>query len=255
VRILKDVYMVGSGQFGLSDTLDCHAYLLDGGGECALLDAGAGREPQRLIENLRADGWVEGPIAWILLTHAHADHAGGARALRESTLSRLTGARIACSAFEGQLLCSGSEVELGLDRAVRSGIYPRDYTYEHTQPDVLLEPDQQLRVGRYTVRAIEVPGHSPGSICYLAEGEGQRMLFSGDTVFYGGTIGLGNWAGSSLEDYRRSIGRLQGLGVEALFPGHFLWTLRGGQTHLDRAVENLSLAWVPPAWQHQHAHY
>jgi hypothetical protein len=44
------------------------------------------------------------------------------------------------------------------------------------------------------------------------------------------------------------------LGVTALFPGHFMWTLQGGQAYLDKAVENLSLAWVPPAWQHQHQH-
>jgi glyoxylase-like metal-dependent hydrolase (beta-lactamase superfamily II) len=250
MQILKDVYMIASGQFGLSDALDCHAYLLDGGDEIALLDAGAGRDPQRLIDNLRADGYAARPLTWLLLTHAHADHAGGAQALRA-----LTGARIACSATEGQLLATGAAVDLGLDRAIRSGIYPPDYVYAHTQPDLLLEPDALLRVGRYTLHAILVPGHSPGSLCYLAEGAGQKMLFSGDVVFHGGTIGLGNWPGSSLEDYRRSIARLSGLGVEALFPGHFLWTRCGGQTHLDQAIANLDLAWVPPAWQHQHAHH
>jgi len=110
-------------------------------------------------------------------------------------------------------------------------------------------------VGRYTVRAIEAPGHSEGSICYLVSGPGPRMLFSGDVVFHGGTIGLGNWAGSSLEDYRACIGRVSGLEVEALFPGHYLWTLHGGQAHLDQAVRNMAEAWVPPAWQHNHFHH
>ena len=80
------------------------------------------------------------------------------------------------------------------------------------------------------------------------------LEFSGDAVFHGGTIGLGNWAGSNLEDYRRYIGRLSGLSVEGLYPGHFLWTLRDGQEHLDTAVANMASAWVPPAWQHQHPH-
>ena len=143
---------------------------------------------------------------------------------------------------------------MGLDVAKRSGIYPQDYVYEHVEPDVLVDPDQKLRLGKYVARVIELPGHSRGSVCYLVDGGGCRMLFSGDAVFHGGTIGLGNWVGSSLEDYRRCIHRLSGLGVEALFPGHFLWTLRGGQAYLDTAVENLGLAWVPPNWQHQHPH-
>jgi glyoxylase-like metal-dependent hydrolase (beta-lactamase superfamily II) len=104
------------------------------------------------------------------------------------------------------------------------------------------------------MQAIEVPGHSKGSTCYLLRQGERRILFSGDTVFLGGTIGLGNWPGSSLDDYRQYVGRLSGLAVDTLLPGHFLWTLEDGQEHLDRAVENLKLAWVPPAWEHHHAH-
>ena len=249
MRITPQVYLVGSGALGLSDALDAHIYLLDGGDELALVDTGAGRDVAWVLANVRAEGYDERAIRYILLTHSHADHAGGAAALRART-----GAQIICSASEGRLLAEGSAVELGLDRAVRSGIYPPDYVYAHCQPDLVIGSSWELALGRYRVRAIEVAGHSPGSVCFLVEGAGERMLFSGDTVFHGGTIGLGNWAGSSLEDYRGAIGRLAGLGVEALYPGHYLWTLRGGQAHLDAAIENLAQAWVPPAWQHNHPH-
>jgi glyoxylase-like metal-dependent hydrolase (beta-lactamase superfamily II) len=250
MRLCSGVYMVGSGQFGLSDAGDCHVYLLDGGSEMAFVDAGVGHDTERLLANVREDGLAEGKVAYILLTHAHGDHACGAR-----TLQALTGARIACSEYEGHLLASGTLEELSLDRAMRAGVYPPDYVYAHAQPDIVLAHDQTLQVGSYTVRAIQVPGHSPGSLCYLAQGEGQRMLFCGDTVFHGGTIGLANFYGSSLEDYRRFIGRLSGLQVEALFPGHLMWTLQDGQSHLDRAVQNMESMGVPPAWQHQHFHY
>jgi hypothetical protein len=33
-----------------------------------------------------------------------------------------------------------------------------------------------------------------------------------------------------------------------------LWTLVGGQEHLDTAIANVASAWVPPAWQCQHEH-
>ena len=40
------VHLVGSGQsgFSLTDPLDCHVYLLDGGSELALIDTGVGRD-------------------------------------------------------------------------------------------------------------------------------------------------------------------------------------------------------------------
>ena len=249
MRITPDVHMVGSGALGLSALKDCHVYLLDGGSELALIDAGVGLEPGRIIEAIRQEGYDERTIKYLFLTHSHADHAGGAKAMKE-----LTGAQIVCSAVAGQLLAAGSDKALGLDRARRSGIYPPDYIYQHVEPDAILEHQQELILGKFNVRAIEVRGHSPCSLCYLVAGDDHRMLFCGDVVFHGGTIGLGNWAGSSLEDYRRYIGRLSGLAVEGLYPGHFLWTLRGGQEHLDTAVANMALAWVPPAWQHQHPH-
>ena len=104
------------------------------------------------------------------------------------------------------------------------------------------------------MQALIVPGHSPGVACFLASRAGRRVLFASDVVFYQGAIGLGNWAGSSLADYRRYIGRLSGLGVDALLPGHFMWTLQEGQAPLDAAVCNMAGAWVPPAWQHYHPH-
>ena len=248
MQIAKGVYLVGSGDIGLSNG-DCHVYLLDGGDELALIDAGVGARPETILENIRADGHDPGRIAWLLLTHAHADHAGGCLALKA-----VTSAQIVATAEEGRLLAEGTDEELGLDAARRSGIYPDDYVYAHVDPDQTVSHGDVLYVGESAVRVIVVGGHSWACACYLVEAGETRVLFSSDVVFHGGTIGLGNWSGSSLEAYRRDIGRLTGLGVEALFPGHYLWTVRGGQAYLDTAVSNLREAWVPPAWLHMHPH-
>ena len=124
MRITQDVYMVGSGEIRLSNAGDCHVYLIDGGDELALVDAGVGIEPERIVENIRADGFDEERISCLLLTHCYADHAGGCRDLKRST-----GCRIVCSEVEGRLLAEGGEGELGLGIARRTGIYP---TYAQT---------------------------------------------------------------------------------------------------------------------------
>jgi glyoxylase-like metal-dependent hydrolase (beta-lactamase superfamily II) len=249
MRIIQDVYLVASGQIRLSHPSDCHVYLLDCGGELALVDAGVGLDTGRIIANIRDEGFDERRIKYLLLTHCHSDHAGGCKQLRE-----ISGCAIVCSEVEGRLLEHSSDEEIGLDIAKRSGLYPPDYVFQRVNPQRLVHHGEVIEIGPYRIQALIVPGHSQGSTCYLMEREGRRILFSGDTVFLGGTIGLGNWPGSSLDAYRQYIGRLSGLAVDALLPGHFLWTLEDGQKHLDKAVENLKLAWVPPAWEHHHAH-
>jgi glyoxylase-like metal-dependent hydrolase (beta-lactamase superfamily II) len=52
-----------------------------------------------------------------------------------------------------------------------------------------------LQVGGATLRAIHTPGHSPGSTCFLLEGEG--TVFTGDTLFNGGPGATGR----SFSDY------------------------------------------------------
>ncbi|MFB0503303.1 MAG: MBL fold metallo-hydrolase [Candidatus Bathyarchaeia archaeon] len=250
MKITRDVYMVGSGQIRLSDPFDCHVYLVDCGDELVLIDAGAGLNSGFIVDNIRGEGFDKEEISYILLTHCHADHAGGC-----SNIKMLTSCEVICTEVEGKLLNKGSDDELGLDIARRSGLYPQDYKFAHAEPDHIVIDGEKVSLGKYDVRVIEVPGHSEGSTCYLLDQGGYRILFSSDIVFYGGTIGLGNWPGSSLDNYRRHIGKLANLSVDALLPGHFLWTLKGGQEHLDRAADNLKSAWVPPAWQHQHHHY
>lgn len=46
MRLAERVHLVASGQLGvgLTDDHDCHVYLLDGGAEYALVDAGGGRD-------------------------------------------------------------------------------------------------------------------------------------------------------------------------------------------------------------------
>ena len=249
MKIFSRTYMVGSGEFGLSNEMDCHVYLVDCGRELALVDTGVGLETDMILRNIRSEGFKAEDITTVLLTHCHADHAGGCRRIKEET-----GCSVAATRDEARVIEGGTDTELGLDVAKTSGIYPRSYRYEHCRVDKVVKHGDEIRVGECSFKVFEIPGHSWATACYLLELEGRRALFSSDVVFYGGTIGLGNWPGSSLENYRKYLRRLGGLNVDILLPGHFTWTLRNGQKHIDRALENLKRAWVPPAWRHHHFH-
>jgi glyoxylase-like metal-dependent hydrolase (beta-lactamase superfamily II) len=224
MRLHPRVYLVGSGELGLSDSWDCHVYVVDGGSELALIDAGGGRPASytAILDNLAADGLDPARIRHIILTHWHADHARGAAGWRE---------RLAAPVYL-------PEVERALLEQAGEGNIP-------CPVDVGVRHGDRLRVGDLTLEAIQVPGHSPGICAYLLEMDGYRLLFAADIVFQNGLIGLINYAGSELAPYREYLPRLANLGVDALLPGHLLFTLRRGQAHIDLALARMQKGFVP----------
>src|SRR4051795_653331 len=78
----------GAGGFDLTDAYDCNAWAFAGGFGTLLFDAGAGRAPDAILAAGRATGLDWPQPVHLFLTHAHADHAGGAAALRERLPTR-----------------------------------------------------------------------------------------------------------------------------------------------------------------------
>jgi len=247
MKITKNIYLVGDGAIRLSNPMDCHVYLIDGGEKKVLIDSGVGLEPNLILDNIRKDGFDPADIDYLVVTHCHADHAGGCRYFREELSCRVMAPK-----GEARFIEEGTEQDLGLDVTKRAGTYPRDYVYPHSEVDHELEDCERIDADRYQITAIQVPGHSYCPAVLLMKGGGYTAAFTNDIVFFGGTIGLGNWPGSSLENYRNSMGKLADLSVEGMFPGHFLWTLEGGQEHLNKAIEALKLPYPPPNFQHAH---
>ena len=238
--------MVGSGSLGLTNWMDCHIYLIDGGNEeLALVDAGGGLQPELILEKIEQAGFTGQNLKYIFLTHSHADHGGGCKFFK-----RQTGCQIVGTEATSHLLENGADEDLLIDRCKKLGVYPADYVYPHCPLEYILTDGGTVQVGKYDVRALTLPGHSKDSTCYLLTQEDKRILFSGDAIFNGGAIALLNHPSSSLEDYRTNIGKFHGLAVDALLPAHFTWTLRDGQLYIDQLIKNLSeMIMLPPQWK------
>ena len=69
--------------------------------------------------------------------------------------------------------------------------------------------------GGERLTVLETPGHTPGSVCYMADG----ALFSGDTLFARG-CGRTDLEGGDKEALESSLSRLLKLGDVAVYPGH-----------------------------------
>jgi glyoxylase-like metal-dependent hydrolase (beta-lactamase superfamily II) len=83
--------------------------------------------------------------------------------------------------------------------------------------DVKLAGDRsRITLGGRQVEAIHTPGHTPGSVVYLVESEGRRVLFGQDV--HGP---LHDDFSSDETAYRQSLSRMAGLGADILCEGHF----------------------------------
>lgn len=219
MRLTERIYLVGSGEVGLSGPDDCHVYLVDGGDEYALIDAGCGTEESvaGILGTIARDGLDAGRLRAVILTHWHFDHAGGAHVFRE----RL-GCRVLAPAGERAF------VESGRDNVPACPV------------DAIVDDGDRFRVGDLELVAHCVPSHSEATTAYRLDTADGRALFAGDIVYANGVIGLINYPGSDLALYRQNLGRLANLAIDALLPGHLLFAVGNGQRHIDLAIARVT---------------
>mgnify|MGYP001281191637 CR=1 FL=1 len=241
MRLAEGIHVVGSGAMGLSHPLDCHIYLIDTGDGLALIDAGAGYGVRDVLANVEREGLRPRDIRWLLLTHGHLDHANGAAELREGL-----GLQVLASSLDARLIEAGTPEELGLARPPQFRSYPVDFVQRHCPIDRRLMHADVVGLGRLSIEVILVPGHTPGSVCYLMEIHGRRVAFVGDILFYNGVLGLLNTPLSDLGAYREFLPRLANRSIDALLPGHMLFVLSRGQAHIDKALLALQRSMLPP---------
>lgn len=242
VRLTERVSLVGGGATGLgiSHPIDCNVYLLSGREELALIDAGSGLGEDEILSNVTSLGHDAEAIRLIFLTHAHADHAGGAASLAEKL-----GASVYLSEVEKEAFEAADEEALGLTIARRNGFYPGDYRLRSCKVDRVLRGGERLKCGDLELSVVNTPGHSAGSISYSVDLEDGLTLFSGDTVFAGGKISLLVCPGSDLLSLADSVSSLGDYSVDVLLPGHGLFPLRGGAQHIQQAIQAFD-SMLPP---------
>lgn len=243
MRLRERVHLVGSGELGfeLTDPYDCHVYLVDGGGEYALIDSGVGRAPEAILAEMARDGLEPGRIRWILLTHGHADHAGGAAAL-QAAAPRAT---VLVPGHWRAALAAGDEDAIGLTGARAAGTYPSDYHLPPVRAGGEMADGQRIQVGDVVLTAIATPGHCAGHVALWAEGPGLAALFSGDLVLPGGRIV--RLADSDMAQCAASVARVAALPVQALFGGHGRVALHRGSAHIAAADAAFRAGRIPPS--------
>ncbi len=229
MRLTDTVALVGSGDVRLSDRYDCNVYAIDAPDGVVLVDTGAGRATDRILDYTRE---VVGTPTAAVLTHAHADHVQGVPDLPEEVT-------VVAPAETATLVETGDEARLGITAAKRDGVYPSDYAFEPFAPDRTFRPDATVEVAGLRLEAVRVRGHASDHVCYLLDGTDRTVAFVGDTLHPDGSISLLNVPGSSLAHYRADMPKLRDRHVDALLPGHGHPRLADGNESIETAHEQL----------------
>ena len=209
------------GRFGL------YSYFIDSP-EPAIVDTGVTDSPATgLAPELAKLGRRIEDVRWILLTHGHIDHLGGAFALWEMTGRK---AKVVIHEADAPLLKSRA-AHVDLYRAVRQQYLENPNAIEQQtaaangaisgemEPTVLLKGGETLDLGGgITVTAHSIPGHTPGSVAYVING--QNDVFVGDSVqIHGAANGFPGYQDPSA--YRASLTFLRDeIKPNRLFLGH-----------------------------------
>lgn len=138
----------------------------------------------------------------ILLTHGHFDHMCGV-----AEVAAETGAEVYVHADDAFMLGNA-------DASLASSMFMIDFKPVNDYTSTL--GDCYINDGNISFRVLHTPGHSPGSVCYVAE----DVIFSGDTLFCC-SIGRTDFPGSDINAMRGSLAAICNLnGDYRVYPGH-----------------------------------
>lgn len=143
-------------------------------GQAALIDAVLDFEAKAArITTATADKLVAAAagrtVAWILETHAHADHLSAAAHLKR---------QLGCKIGTGEHVRS---VQHAWKQILNLG---DGFACDGSQFDHLFTEGERFDLGELTVTVWHTPGHTPGCVTYLVSGaDGPVCAFIGDTMF------------------------------------------------------------------------
>ncbi len=111
---------VVAGVYTFEGLMVGRVYLLEGGEGLTLIDTSIGSAGKKILKQLQAAGHQPKDVKHIIITHAHPDHVGSLKMLKEAT-----GATVIASAFEKPVIAG----EMAIPRPA-SGLRPPDTVWK-----------------------------------------------------------------------------------------------------------------------------
>ena len=171
IKVFDNLYYVGPGFVSV--------WLIPTSDGLMLIDSAQEPYVDHVIDNIRKAGFDPRRIRYILITHGHLDHFGGA-----AKIQALSGARVAMLEEDWQLIEASAK-----GNAQLAAVTPKR--------DMVIKEGDTITSGSTSLKVYKLPGHTPGSAsfeftvydgkqshkAFVFGGPGQRNGIEGGTQF------------------------------------------------------------------------
>ena len=206
-RIFGNVWYVG-------DDWVC-VHLIDTGDGLLLIDAGNMGATAMLVNAIWEAGFNPADVKWLVLSHGHLDHIGGAAFFRN-----MFGTKIYLGAPDAKMYREQPELSFIQDAGITADAL--------VMPDVEIQDGDVITFGNTTVQFYLAPGHTMGVIsCFFDAHEGDRTVRCG---YYGGfgfntlqkdyLIEVGDPEYKTRQTYLNSLAKVRHQKVELFLGNH-----------------------------------
>ena len=179
-----------------------------------LIDGALPQSAEQIMANVRTLGFDPMRIKYILLSHAHYDHAGGINALQRYTRAKVFASEGAAAVLRtGMLKEDDPQYARGPDRT----------TFPAAKVAGVIGDGETLAVGEVVFTAVYTPGHTSGSTTWTWEscalGECQDVVYA-DSLTAVSAPGYSFSASGAAADLTESAGKIANLDCDILLSPH-----------------------------------
>jgi glyoxylase-like metal-dependent hydrolase (beta-lactamase superfamily II) len=153
-------------------------YLIESEGEAAFVDTGTSHTVAQLMWLLEAKGIAPEQVKYVIPTHVHLDHAGGAGAL----IQRLPEASMVIHPYGARHMIDPTKLAAGATAVYGEKKFKQDFgeLIAVDEKRTIEAPDGfRLRLGSRELLCLDTPGHARHHICIFDNQS--RGIFTGDT--------------------------------------------------------------------------
>lgn len=199
--IADKVYLIGGP--GITEDRDAFVYAVELG-ELVIIDSGCGSSFSAIWDNMVKLGLDAYEVKYLVLTHAHIDHIGGANQFISKTQCEIVAhhldANVLTNADPKKTAASWYGIKL-----------------EPIHTDIIMDGEQMdLSLSKGTLHLLHTPGHTPGSIMAYVDTADGRILFAQDV--HGPFL---KDFDSNVQLWRKSMQKIIDLQPDYLCEGHY----------------------------------
>ena len=153
-------------------------YMMEAGDEVAFIEVGTNSSTPRLLQTLEEQGRHREDVNYVIVTHAHLDHAGGAGSLMQA----LPNATLLAHPYAARHLINPAKLEAGARAVYGDAMFDRVYGELVPVPEHrtrIMDDGDTLQLGNRQLLFIDTPGHARHHFC--VHDSVTNGWFTGDT--------------------------------------------------------------------------